>query len=371
MRRLSLNCVISLAALLVPASLPLAAEDGHAGNNMYVQHNLVSNVAGMAARADGNLVNAWGIDHSPAGPWWVNSNGQGLSIVYDGNGMPAPAAKPIVVKVNSSPTGIVFNDTSDFQLSGMPAFFLFATEDGTILAWNNMLPDPTQAAVKVSKAGAVYKGITIGRLKGQNVIYAADFHNGTVDVYDTDFHPVTTLPSDAFHDGNVPAGFAPFNVQNIGGSIFVTFAKQDAARHDDVAGSGLGYVDRFTPEGILVTRLQHGDWMNSPWAVVQAPGNFGKLSRRMLVGQFGSGQIAAFNAETGKFQGLMNGSNGNPVTIDGLWGLKFGNGMSAGPGNVLFFAAGPNDEANGLFGTLMPPNPNDDENGDQDDNEGN
>ncbi len=355
MRREHLNRVISSAAVLAVAFSLQAAD------NVYVQHNLVSDVAGLADRTDANLVNGWGITHSPTSPWWVNSNGKGLSIVYDAHGAPAPAANPIVVTVApppggsppSAPTGIVFNSTMDFQVGpALPAFFIFATEDGTISGWNPMV-NPKNSIVKVNKTGAVYKGITLAHVGGRNMIYAADFHNGTVDVYDRNFQPVA-LGMNAFQDPNLPAGFAPFNVQSIGGSIWVTYAKQDADKHDDVPGPGLGYVDGFSPEGVMQAHLQHGNWMNSPWAIVQAPGNFGKVSGRLLVGNFGSGQIATFNPESGAFQGMMNGTDGKPITIDGLWGLDFGNGASAGPTNMLFFAAGINDEGDGLFGILTP-----------------
>ena len=372
MRRVSLNCMFSSAALLALASIPLAGSD-----NFYVQHNLVSDVPGMADRTDGNLVNAWGLDRSPTGPWWVNSNEKGLSIVYNGAGSAFPPANPLVVTIPpppggsapSAPTGIVFNGSMDFQIGpALPALFLFATEDGTIAGWNSMV-NPTLAVIKVNKPGASYKGITIGQIAGHNVIYAANFHDGTVDVFDTTFQPMA-LAAGAFHDGSLPAGFAPFNVQSIGRSIFVAFAKQDAEKADEVAGAGLGYVDRFSPEGVLQSRLQHGDWMNAPWAMVKAPGNFGKLSERLLVGQFGSGQIAAYNAQSGKFQGLMKAAKGRPVTIEGLWDMKFGNGMNAGPVNVLFFAAGIDDEAHGLFGTLMPGKHEDGEDNGDDDHEG-
>jgi uncharacterized protein (TIGR03118 family) len=329
-------------------------------DSVYKQHNLVSDLGGMADHTDLSLVNAWGIEHSPTSPWWVNSNGKGLSIVYDATGAPAPPPPkgPIVVSIplygSGTPTGIVFNPTMDFQIASMqPAFFLFSTEDGIIAGWNPSV-NASQAILKVNLGpGAVYKGITLGTMRGANVIYVANFRGGTVDVFDTHFSAVP-LPSGAFKDANVPAGFAPFNVQNIDGSIFVTFAKQDDAKHDDEKGPGNGYVDRFTPEGVLVTRFEHGSWMNSPWGVVASPGNFGKLSEKLLVGNFGSGQIAAFNRETGKFQSMMIGTNGSPVTIDGLWGLKFGNGFSAGPANVLFFAAGIQGENHGLFGSLKP-----------------
>ena len=354
-----------LTALIVSAgAFYLPAQNPH-----YVQTNLVSDVPGMAARTDSQLVNAWGIDRSPTGPWWVNSNGKGLSIVYDGNGNPFPMATPIVVTIptpggtgTSTPTGIVFNPTTDFQIApGMQAFFLFATEDGTISGWNPMV-DATHAVIKVNNnpTGAVYKGLTLGQ-NGGNVIYAANFGNGTVDVFNSSF---AGGPSAAFQDPLLPAGYAPFNVQNIGGSIYVTFAKKDPITNDDIPGPGNGYVDQFTPAGLLIRRLEHGPWMNGPWGLALAPGNFGRLSGKLLVGQFGSGQIAAFDPATGKFFELMRSSHGNtPVSIDGLWGIGFGNGANAGPADVLFFAAGIQDEDHGLFGTLRP------KNGDEDDDD--
>jgi uncharacterized protein (TIGR03118 family) len=185
-------------------------------------------------------------------------------------------------------------------------------------------------------------------LNGANVLLAANFRGGHVDAFDAAFNPIN-LPVGAFTDSKVPAGFAPFNVQNIGGTIFVTFAEQDSAKHDDVPGPGLGYVDQFSSNGTLMMRLEHGQWMNSPWAVTVAPQGFGKLSGDLLVGNFGSGQIASFDPATGAFQGLMRGTRGKPITIDGLWGLMFGNGGNAGPTTTLFFAAGIQGETMGCL----------------------
>jgi uncharacterized protein (TIGR03118 family) len=338
----------------------------------YVQHNLVSDISGLADRTDANLVNAWGLVHSATSPWWVNANGTGLSLVYDGSGAAFPTASPLIVTVpppgvtgTSTPTGIVFNGTTDFQVgTNLPARFIFATEDGTISGWNPTA-NPTEAIIKGGQPSvAVYKGLALGVLNGQNVLYAANFRGGTVDVFDTNYSPMA-LGSGAFMDAMVPAGFAPFNVQNIGGSIFVTFAKQDSTQHDDVPGPGLGYVDKFAPDGTLLLRLKHGHWMNSPWAVVLAPQGFGKLSGRLLVGNFGSGQIAAFSAASGEFRGMLRGRRERPITIDGLWGLGFGNDANAGPATTLYFSAGIQDEAHGLFGTLTPVK-NNDHHGDHD-----
>ncbi len=297
--------LLALASALTFAAAGFAAEG-------YVQHNLVSDIPGLGDRTDSSLVNPWGVTHGPTSPWWVNANGTGLSLVYDGNGAPFPAASPLIVTVpppgatgTSTPTGIVFNGTADFQVApSAPARFIFATEDGTISGWNPAA-NPAVAILKVNRSpDAVYKGLALGNLGGQNVLYAANFRNGSVDVFDKDYNPVV-LPAGAFTDPMVPPGFAPFNVENIGGNIFVTFAKQDETGHDDVAGPGLGYVDRFSPNGTLLARLEHGHWLNSPWAVTLAPAGFGRLSGRLLVGNFGSGQIASFDPANGEFEGML------------------------------------------------------------------
>jgi uncharacterized protein (TIGR03118 family) len=251
----------------------------------------------------------------------------------------------------STPTGIVGNSTMDFQLSsGNPSIFLFATEDGTLSGWNPKV-NMTQAILKVTTPNAVYKGLTIGQMSGKNVLYAANFRSGKIEAYDTNFAPVS-LAAGAFTDNEVPAGYAPFNVQNIGGNIFVGWAQQDAQKHDEMDGPGLGYVDEFGPDGTLILRLEHGNYMNAPWGLVKAPLlGFGQINR-ILVGNFGSGQIAAFNARTGKFTGLLKEASGAPITIDGLWGIEFGNNGSAGSSKALYFAAGPGGEMHGVFGNI-------------------
>lgn len=349
----------SRASLLFTFTLALAVPA--MGEQGYVQHNLVSDIAGLADRTDPNLINAWGVTRSATGPWWVNAADAGKSIVLDGSGTAVPAANPLVVTIppagatgTGSPTGIVFNGTSDFAIvTGRPARFIFATEDGTLSGWNPAV-DPTHAVIKVNNSGSAgYKGLAMGSLNGQNVLYAANFRGGTVDVFDASYSPVA-MPAGAFMDGMIPQGYAPFNVQSIGGAIFVSFAKLDAAHKDEVAGPGLGYVDKFTTDGTLVMRVLHGPWFNAPWAVTLAPQGFGRLSGRLLVGNFGSGQIASFDASNGEFKGMLRGRRGKPITIDGLWGLGFGNGGTAGPATTLYFAAGIQDEEHGLFGTLTP-----------------
>jgi uncharacterized protein (TIGR03118 family) len=345
------------AMLAVSPACCLAA--GFMGQ-FYQQTNLVSDIPGLAITTDPNLVNPWGIIHPPTGPWWVNDNGTGVATLYTGEGTPFPVGSPLVVTIPpptggsgpATPTGIVFNGTKDFDVApGKPALFMFVTEDGTISAWKRDV-DPTHAVLKVDNSpAAVYKGAAMALNNGVLYLYVADFRGGHVAVFDTNFSPVD-LADGAFTDPEVPAGFAPFNVFNIDGRLFVTFAKQDAALHDDVAGPGNGFVDLFAPDGTLLMRLKHGPWLNSPWGIALAPDNFGKLSGQLLVGNFGSGQIATFDPDTGNFQGLMKGPKGKPITIDGLWGLGFGNGATAGPTNTLFFAAGINGEKDGLFGTL-------------------
>lgn len=320
----------------------------------YQQTNLVSDIPGLAKITDANLANPWGISHSSTSPWWVSDNGQGVATLYNGTGIP----RSLIVMIPppsgtgpSTPTGNIFNGGTDFEIaSGEPARFIFVTEDGTISGWNPSV-NPTNAILKVDHSTtAVYKGVTIAENGNDNLLYVANFREAKVDVFDTNFKSVN-LGSDAFADDQIPPGFAPFNVQNIKGNIFVSFAKQDAQKHDDVAGRGLGFVDAFKPNGELIMRLKHGPWFNAPWAIVQAPLNFGILSNGILVGNFGSGMIATFDPVKGNFEGFMIGDKG-PVVIDGLWGLGFGNGVNAGPVNTLFFAAGINGEQNGLFGTL-------------------
>jgi len=323
----------------------------------YLQTNLVSDIPGRAATTDHLLVNPWGITRSATSPWWVADNETGVSTIYTGAGVPVqnPPGVQFVVNIptapsgtgTASPTGIVFNGSSDFG----GARFIFATEDGTISAWIPSV-DQFNAILKVDHSStAIYKGLTLASFGGANYLYAANFHGGVVEVFDKNFNPFSFSPT-AFTDSGIPAGYAPFNVQAIGSAIVVTFAKQDKDKEDEVAGNGFGFVDVFTPNGVLVMRLQQGSWMNAPWGVALAPSNFGELSNRLLIGNFGSGLIAAFDASTGSFVSFLKQSPGAPMKINGLWGIGFGNGAAAGPTNTLFFAAGDANEHHGLFGTI-------------------
>jgi uncharacterized protein (TIGR03118 family) len=371
---------LAFAVLLVPNRTPA---------QHYTQKNLISDIPGMAAHTDPNLKNPWGLTRSPSGsPWWIANNNSGTSTLEDGSGNPisifveasGSTSNFVVVPppgfaspgTQSAPTGIVFNGSpTDFLLNkgkpaGKPAIFLFATEDGTISGWNpavNLLPGgnpPSPNAVlevdnsdKGSPNSAVYKGMTSGEIEGKRFLYVTNFRSARVEVYDTDFERVH-LGEDAFDDDTIPAGFSPFNIQNIGGSLFVTYAKQDAPRHDPVSGDGLGFVDIFSTKGKLEGRLEHGDWFNAPWGVVWTPRDFGEFSNTILVGNFRSGWIAAFNGFTRKFIGFVRNPDSSLVFIDGLWSLTFGNNGVAGSSTTLWFTAGPNNETDGLFGTLTP-----------------
>jgi uncharacterized protein (TIGR03118 family) len=323
----------------------------------YQQTNLVSDIPGLAAHTDPDLVNAWGLARGASTFWWVNDNGTGVATLYD----PFGAKQGLVVSIppppgstaTSTPTGMVFNASTGFVVTGAggagPALFIFATEDGTISGWNPGA-DFTHAILQIdNSASAVYKGLAIADLEGTPLLYAANFTGAKIDVFDSGWHP-TTVPG-GFVDALIPQGFAPFNVQNIGGNLFVAYAKQGELP-DEQAGRGLGFVDKFDSGGHLLMRLQHGPWLNAPWGLALAPADFGKFSNHLLVGQFGSGRIATFDASSGLFRGFVHDAKG-PIVIEGLWALGFGgDAPNNGPHNTLFFTAGIDDEQHGLFGTL-------------------
>jgi uncharacterized protein (TIGR03118 family) len=342
---------ISECSRVAAAALLLA---GAVCAQQYTQTNLVSNAAGPAPNTDARLVNPWGLSRSSSSAWWVSDNGTGLSTLYDGTGAP----QKLFVTVPGAPTGTVFIGSADFELAaGKPARFLFASEDGTISGWNPGVL-ATQAVVVVTTPGAVYKGIAIAEADGKRQLYATDFHGGHIDVFDASFNAVKRQHGNGngvpFQFEGRLRGLSPFGIQNIGGNLFVTFAKPDAAGHDDVHAPGNGAVAVFTPAGRLIQMFEHVLDLNSPWGLTLAPGDFGGFSHHLLVGQFGSGEILAYNVATGGFAGKLLNSSGNSIAIDGLWGLGFGNGGNAGPATTLFFSAGPNGEADGLFGTLTP-----------------
>jgi len=276
--------------------------------------------------------------------------GNGTSIGYT---VKIPGADGVAG--HGAPTGIVANETNGFVItkgaSSAPAEYVFVGEDGVISGWNIGVDANNAISMGTAADGAIYKGVTMGVSSGNTFLYAADFHNGKIDVFNNSFVKSTAFAG-KFVDAQLPAGYAPFNISNVGGKLYVSYAKQDANREDEVAGVGKGFVDVFNTSGDLVKRLAHGKFMDAPWAVVKAPKGFGKLGNSILVGNFGSGKIAAFNGKTGKFKSFVTNSHKKPIVIDGLWGLAFGNGGQSGSTKSLFFAAGIADEAHGLFGML-------------------
>jgi uncharacterized protein (TIGR03118 family) len=331
----------------------------------YTQTNLVSDQPGVAAVTDPSLVNPWGLSRSATSPWWVANNNSGTSTLYTGAGaiipingngivtIPPPKGSP--AGTVSTPTGTVFNGVATDFLVGpdASAAFLFVTEDGTISGWAG----GPAAILEVdnsdggSPRGAVYKGATTALWNGKVFLYVTNFRSGRVEVYDSTFKRVK-ISEELFDDDRIPRDFAPYNIQNIGGTLFVTYAKQDAARHDSVAGTGLGFVEMYQPDGQHIGHLQTGPWLNAPWGVVWTPRDFGTFSNSILVGNFGSGKIASYNGFTHEFIGFVQNPDNSILTIDGLWSLTFGNGGAAGPSTTMFFSAGPDGETHGLFGTL-------------------
>jgi uncharacterized protein (TIGR03118 family) len=305
---------------------------------------------------DPNLINAWGLTRSSGSPWWVSDNGTGLSTLYDGSGVP----QSLVVVIpppgdggTSAPTGTVFNFTTAFNIAPkLKAIFIFVTEDGTISGWNPGF-DPFHARLKVNNAGnAIYKGVAIAQTAHGPRLYAANFQSGHVDVFNGSFHPVA-MPPTAFVDSTLPANYAPFGIQNVGGNIVVTFAHRLPGSHDEDHGPGLGYVTIFDTDGNVVARLAHGGYFNAPWGIAMSGADFGVFSHRLLIGNFGDGRIHAFNPLTGQFVGTLQNTDNSDVAIDGLWALEFGGGnTNSGAANELFFTAGPHDEGDGLLGKL-------------------
>jgi uncharacterized protein (TIGR03118 family) len=339
------------------ASLPLPAASG------YLLHNLVADVAGAADFTDANLVNAWGISVSSGSPFWLCDGGTGLSTVYSSSAtaFTVSATKAIIPPAgnggNTVCTGIVFNSTTGFTVgtaSPRAASFIFATEGGTLSGWASAV-DATHAqmAVDNSASGAVYTGLALVTTTSPTAqLFAANFSKGTIDVFDANWKPVT-LAAGAFTDSAIPAGYSPYNIQLLGASLYVTYAKLGPDKVNAAAGPGNGYVDVYDTTGKLVTHLVSQGPLNAPWGIQIAPTTFGPFGGDLLVANFGDGTINAFNPTTGASLGALQDQSGKPLHIDGLWGLQFGNGGSGGDANSLYFAAGPGAQKHGLFGIIV------------------
>lgn len=358
-----------------------------AADDAYVVTPLVSNVAGAAPKVDGVLQNAWGIAFSPAAsPFWVNDNATGCSTLYDGEGtklslqvsiplpgnvIPDSACRPFAPNnppktAPAAPTGIVWNPSPAFLVPGtsIPAAFIFATEDGTISAWAGGLNPSNNAVLAVDNStpsaasGAVYKGLVFGVNARGGFLFATNFRSGQVDVFGPSggtnglYTPATT--EGGFIDRHIPAGYAPFGIANIDGDLFITYAKQNKEKHDDVAGDGHGFVDVFDTDGHLLHRFASRGPLNSPWGVTRASFAFGRFSGKILIGNFGDGRINVFN-DDGTFVDQLEDASSNPLAIDGLWTLTLGGGRNSSS-DAVYFSAGPNKEVNGLFGTIAPVN---------------
>ncbi len=342
------------AALLALAAIPVSARDHRdQGEAFYQQTNLVADLAGVAQVQDTNLVNAWGISFGATSPFWVSANGAGLALLYAvtndpaGNPVVAKQGLEVMIPGEGNPTGQLFNGLGGFHGD----IFIFASEDGTISGWRGALG--TNAEVLTMRSNAVYKGITIVPGANGPLLLVANFSEGTVDAYDTNLTLVQ------YSDPTVPTGYAPFNIRAMGDMVFVTFAKQDDLKHDDDPGPGHGLIATFDPTTHMFHRLATGSdaggdnmALNSPWGLAISPQGFGEHGDQLLVGNFGSGTIMAFEAD-GDFEGVLKGSDRQPIVIEGLWGLTFGNGGRGGVPGTLYFSAGPGDEAHGLFGSLV------------------
>ena len=335
-----------LAALLVlGASVGLASA---AEKNNYQATILVSNEADKAPVVDPKLVNAWGIAATETSPWWVSNNGTGTSTIYTGAGV----KRPLEVMVPGAPTGMVAYGGSQLLLSdGAPAVFLWASEDGTISAWNGALMPITQAVVVFPASGvgdpnSIYKGLAVHG----DTLYTTDFGECKVETLDGTFTEFDS--AGGFQDSTIAAGYCPFGIQAVGDSIFVTYALKSG--RDDVSGQGHGFVRQFDTDGNLVAAVADHGQLNSPWGVAQPPADFGRFTGCLLVGNFGDGRINAYcqDSEGEWGYGGRLRSNQKDLVIDGLWGIGFGNDHNSGPSTTLYFAAGPDEESNGYFGKI-------------------
>lgn len=350
--RLGVSAALAVTALVLVTGATASGATAHHG---FRQINLVSDIPGKAQITDANLVNPWGIAAGPTTPLWVADNGPGVATIYAGAVHGSPVSQvPLVVTVpGGAPTGQVYNPTNGFKLrvgdSRVPAKFIFDSEAGTITAWTLTNPVQTSARTKLTVPGAVFKGLALSFFGHHPALYAADFVNNKVVVIDSRFHRVAT--PGLFEDDMLPTHYAPFGIQAIGNTIVVTYAKQQAGSTDEAHGPGFGLVDVYSRDGALLSRLVSHGRLNAPWGLVRAPAGFGRFGGALLVGNFGDGRINAYDLSTGQWLGLLHRPSGRPLSIPGLWGLMFGNGVTGSPSDLLF-SAGIGEEAHGLVGEI-------------------
>src|SRR5690242_6698631 len=315
-----------------------------AGPVGFVQTSLASNQPGVAQFTDSSLLNPWGLISTATSPFWLGVNGSGISELYNGAGVKQSLV--VTIPGNGSVTGVA---VANVALSFNGDAFLFASEDGTVSGWRGALGTNAERLV-VADPNNVYKGLTEATIGGNAYAFLANFHTGTIDVLKGN-SSAPDLPG-RFTDPGLPSGYAPFNVMNLGGQIYVTYAQQDGTGHDDVPGAGHGFVSVFDLNGNFLRRIASQGPLDSPWGLALAPAGFGDVGGSLLVGNFGDGTIHAYDPTSGQLLETLMDASGNPLMIDGLWALQFGNGSGSGPTSTLFFTAGPDDESNGLFGSL-------------------
>jgi uncharacterized protein (TIGR03118 family) len=335
--RRNLFTAVMLGTMLLSVPVPSMAQ--------YKKINLTSNLAKGAKHQDTQLQNGWGLAYAPGNPFWVSDENDGLSTLYDGAGVKQNLVVTIPAASGTgpgSPTGMVYNGSQEFKIMNWVSAFMFCTLDGTISGWSHFSPNLALIGVNNSASGASYTGLAITNKASGNRIYAADFNNNKVDVYNGTFHFVTS-----FTDHNLPAGFAPANLKDINGLLYVAFA--------DTKGGPGGYVDVFTEDGALVKTLIQGAPLNQPWGIAIAPSDFGPLSNTLLIANnTNTGTINGFDLTTGALVGTVKNKAGKPIKINQLWAIEFGGGTVAnGQTNQLFYTAGPKNGVNGLVGVIQ------------------
>jgi uncharacterized protein (TIGR03118 family) len=348
----------AMVGLVLAAAVPVAASGpaprGPRPDNSYVVNELVTGPA-----SDHDLQNAWGLTRSPTSPWWVANNGTSTSTLYHADG--AKQGLVVTIPDDGAPTGAAFNGVgADFNGD----LFLFDGESGNIYGWRGALGTTAEVGNGDHAGDAVYKGLAIGTAnvgdRAQQYLYATDFHNGRIDVFDRTFASQTW--TGAFHDPSLPNGFAPFGIANLNGMLFVTYAKTQTGSDDERAGVGRGFVDAFATDGTFIARVASHGLLNAPWGLAWAPADFGRFSNDLIVGNFGDGKLHAFRWDGKSWHpdGELTGANDAPTVVDGLWAIEFGGGVNTvndGAANQLFYTAGPDDESGGAFGTIMATNP--------------